>query len=116
MANANGNMNRDGKTVYLRFVKALETCHKKYGDRAKYAIQGVMARQFGPDMTTEALKAIVAKGEYWKLPIQSQRAQHMAAEQNRTAVELLDLLIDGFVAPTKDGTAPTYNHEEAVPF
>ena len=116
MANANGNLNRDGKTVYLRFVKALETCHKKYGDRAKYAIEGVTRRQFGDDMTVAALREIVRKGEFWKLAVQSQRAQHSRATENQSAVEILDLLIDGVVASTPSGTAETYNIDEAVPF
>jgi hypothetical protein len=116
MANANGNMQRDGKTVYLRFVKALETCHKKYGDRAKYAIEGITRRQFGEDMTVAALREIVRKGEFWKLAVQSQRAQHLRATQNQQAVEILDLLIDGVVSSTPSGVSEPHNFAEDMPF
>jgi signal transduction histidine kinase len=117
MANANSNQNRDGKTVYLRFVKALETCHTKYGDRATHAINGIMHRQFGEDMTAATLREIVRKGEFWKLAIQSQRAQHTRATQNQTAVEILDLLLDGVVAtPTQGGVSKPYDYEADMPF
>lgn len=116
MATATNSSTRNGKTVYLRLMKAFETCHKKYGDRAKYAIEGILRRQLGDDMTVAAFRDIVATGQFWKLDIQSQRAQHMAAQEKKNALELLDLLIDGVVASTPSGTAETHNIDEAVPF
>jgi hypothetical protein len=117
MANSNGNMNKDGKTVWERYLKALETCHKKFGDRAHHVIEGVTRRQFG-DMPVEEIRAIAAAGEWWKLILQSQRVQHLRATETASAVEKFDLLMFGVVPDSapKNETATSTDLTEAVPF
>ena len=112
---------QNGKTVWLRFKKACETCHTKYGagsERAMYAIAGIAKRQFGDEMTLLALREILVKGEFWKLDIQSQRAQHMRAVEKTAAVDEFDILIGRAVAASTSGAA-SYTHQdmtEVVPF
>jgi hypothetical protein len=109
--------NKNGYTVWLRFKKACETCHKKYsGDKARYAIEGIARRQFGDDMTLSALRDILAAGEFWKLDIQSQRAQHMRAVTKQAAVEEFDILLGGIQPQERNASQPTVNLDEAVPF
>lgn len=100
---ANSNLNRDGKTIYVRLCKALETCHKKYGDHAHHAINGILHRQFG-DINVNTLREIVRKGEFWKLAIQTQRAQHMRVVEGQAMVKQFDLLVG---ASTENATTKT---------
>jgi hypothetical protein len=81
-----------------------------------HAIAGVARKQFGDNMTLGALREILAAGEFWKLDIQSQRAQHMAAVTKQTAVDEYDLLIGSPLRPQERTAAHSPDLSEVVPF
>lgn len=69
-----------GKVVFERLVKGMETIRAKSitPEQKDAQIAGIILKQFGAGFTINEILDADAKNEYWKLEIQSRRAQHTA--------------------------------------